>query len=68
LAVYAVDRRPPLTYHHVVGAFNPCEDIWVQKHRRDTDDQVINRVMFCSQSLSVVPHRYRRIVAVAGVA
>jgi integrase len=48
-------------------AFNPCEDIKVQKRRRrDTDDQVIERVAFRQRLLPAVPDRYRALVAVAG--
>lgn len=48
-------------------AFNPCEDVKVQKRRRrDTDDQVIERSMFRNRLLPAVPDRHRGIVGVAG--
>ena len=48
-------------------AFNPCEDVKVQKRRRrDTDEQVIERVVFRRRLLPVVPGRYRGLVGVAG--
>jgi integrase len=48
-------------------AFNPCEDVKVQKRRRrDTDQQVIERVAFRQRLLPVVPDRYRGLVGVAG--
>jgi integrase len=46
---------------------NPCEGIKVGKRRRrDTDDQIIDRVTFRNQLLPAVPGRYRALVAVAG--
>ncbi|MFD1524388.1 site-specific integrase [Pseudonocardia yunnanensis] len=48
-------------------AFNPCEDIKVQKRRRrDTDEQVIDRTAFRQRLLPAVPERHRGIVGVAG--
>ena len=47
--------------------FNPCEGIKVGKRRRrDTDDQVVERDVFRSRLLPVVPDRHRGIVGVAG--
>nr|WP_239028648.1 tyrosine-type recombinase/integrase [Pseudonocardia acidicola] len=48
-------------------AFNPCEDVKVQKRRRrDTDEQVIERATFRRRLLPAVPHAHRGLVAVAG--
>jgi integrase len=48
-------------------AFNPCENIKVQKRRRrDTDEQVIERTAFRRRLLPAVPDRHRGIVGVAG--
>jgi hypothetical protein len=48
-------------------AFNPCENIKVQKRRRrDTDEQVIERTAFRRRLLPAVPARHRGIVGVAG--
>lgn len=47
--------------------FNPCEDVKVQKRRRrDTDDQVVERVAFRSRLLPAVADRHRGIVGLAG--
>jgi len=47
-------------------AFNPCEDIKIQKRQRRDTDQVVERVAFRSRLLPVVPDRHRGIVGVAG--
>ncbi|MGI8816416.1 MAG: tyrosine-type recombinase/integrase [Pseudonocardia sp.] len=47
-------------------AFNPCEDIRVQRRRiRDTDERVISREVFRRQLLPAVPLRHRAVVAIA---
>jgi integrase len=48
-------------------ASNPCEDVKVQKRRRrDTDEQILERAVFQSRLLPVIPERHRGIVGVAG--
>jgi integrase len=47
-------------------AFNPCEDVKIQKRRRRDTDQVVERVVFRSRLLPAIPDRHRGIVAVAG--
>lgn len=48
-------------------AFNPCEGVRIPTRRtQDTDEQIIDRAVFRSSLLPVVPDRYRAIVAVGG--
>jgi integrase len=46
---------------------NPCDEIRIPARRRqDTDDQIIDRAVFRSSLLPVVPHRYRALVGLGG--
>ncbi len=48
-------------------AFNPCDGVRIPSQRtQDTDEQIIDRAVFRSSLLPVVPHRYRALVAVGG--
>ncbi|MBN9096864.1 MAG: site-specific integrase [Pseudonocardia sp.] len=48
-------------------AFNPCEGVRIPSRRtQDTDEQIIDRAVFRSSLLPVVPDRYRALVAVGG--
>ena len=46
---------------------NPCDGVRIPARRRqDTDDQIIDRAVFRSSLLPVVPHRYRALVGLGG--
>src|SRR4051794_40772764 len=46
---------------------NPCDGVRIPVRRRqDTDDQIIDRAVFRSSLLPVVPHRYRALVGLGG--
>jgi integrase len=48
-------------------AFNPCEGVRIPTRRtQDSDEQIIDRAVFRSSLLPVVPHRYRALVAIGG--
>jgi len=48
-------------------AFNPCDGVRIPTRRtQDTDEQIVDRAVFRSSLLPVVPHRYRALVAVGG--
>jgi integrase len=48
-------------------AFNPAEDVRVQRvRRRDTDERIISRADLRTRLLPAVPPRYRAVVATAG--
>jgi integrase len=48
-------------------AFNPVESVRIPARRtQDSDEQIIDRAVFRSSLLPVVPHRYRALVAVGG--
>ncbi|MCU1626089.1 MAG: hypothetical protein JWP64_1038 [Pseudonocardia sp.] len=50
-----------------VIAFNPAEDVRVQRVRRqDTDERIISRADLRTRLLPAVPERYRGVVATAG--
>jgi integrase len=46
---------------------NPCDGVRIPARRRqDTDDQIIDRAVFRSSLLPVVPHRYRALIGLGG--